>query len=390
MGPTITQYVKNNELSFAQSPFNEIDSLALSTVAYFYLEHGSMNKDIEAVWVKLPLAICGIPQEKLFGDIWLKDFPCDKFLAALLGSPRYYDVSIGYYEYSFSREPQLQFAAMSFLLPDGTIYIAYRGTDGSIEGWKEDFNLSFMESIPSHTLSVRYLEKIASLHDASLIVGGHSKGGNLAEYAAMQCKEATFYRIQAIYNHDGPGFANPPCNRFNDEDYNGKLHKTVPESSLVGMLMEQRSNYHVVKANGVSILQHATVNWVIRENSFEYVEKINAEAQLLSDSINSWMFSYEIEDRAKLIDTVYNMLVSAGFSQKGTTDYEFFTSFSNFVSEIKELDPRLRSELTEMLNQAIRVFRDNASARGADAIQRIIPDIKGETLKILPNKRPID
>ena len=307
----MVEYLFERRASFADEPLNDVDSLILSTVAYFNFEHGAIGRIVPTELVPLPVAICGISHDDLYGGIWLARMGGGEFLQALLASPRFMDLKVGYYINEVSSHFEKQFAAVTFFLPDGTAYAAFRGTDNSLAGWKEDFNLTFMKEVPSQISARTYLEDIAGTNPARLYVGGHSKGGNLAEYAALTCREQTFAKVERIFNHDGPGFAFEVSKRIDDAAYRAKLSKTVPESSVFGMLMEGRADYRVVQSTGVLFAQHASTHWVVENGDFVEVGKISPEAAILSSTMNSWAKSYEPEKRELFIDAVYDIFCAA-------------------------------------------------------------------------------
>ncbi len=311
MEHTIVEYLHKQRASLEDVPLSDVDSIILATIAYFNFENGTLARTMPTELVPLPIAICGIAHKDLFGGIWLERMGGDEFLAALLTSPRFMDLNVGYYVNEVSGHFEKQFAACTFFFPDGSAYAAFRGTDNSLAGWKEDFNLTFMEEVPSQISARTYLEDIAGTDPAHLYVGGHSKGGNLAEYAALTCREQTFAKVERVFNHDGPGFAFKASKRIDEPAYKAKLSKTVPESSVFGMLMESRADYRVVQSTGVLFAQHASTHWVVENGDFVEVGKISPEAAILSSTMNSWAKSYEPEKRELFIDAVYDIFCAA-------------------------------------------------------------------------------
>ena len=162
--------------------------------------------------------------------------------------------------------------------------------------------------MPSQIRARTYLEDIAGTNPPRLYVGGHSKGGNLAEYAALTRCNQTFEKIGRIFNHDGPGFAFLTEGRINSEEYEAKLSKTVPESSVFGMLMERRDNYRIVRSTGVLFAQHASTRWVIENGDFSDVDSISNEAAVLANTMNIWAELYEPDKREMFINAVYGIL----------------------------------------------------------------------------------
>ncbi len=363
MDHTIIDYLSKKSASFVDEPFNEVDSLVLSTVAYYRFECGVLGRTVPSDIVPLPVAICGISHVDLYGGIWLERMGGDYFLQALLASPRFMDLRVGYYVNDISSHFEKQFSAMTFFLPDDTVYIAFRGTDNSLAGWKEDFNLTFMEEVPSQVSARTYLEDISYKYSLPLLVGGHSKGGNLAEYAALTCSDQAFEKVVGVFNHDGPGFAFVPSERLETSAYDAKLFKTVPESSVFGMLMEDRGHYRVVRASGVLFTQHASTHWSVEGDSFVLLDHISPDAEIISATLNNWAKSYEPDKRELFIDAVYDIFCAANvdtlteFSEKRTSNA------LAVATAAAKLPSDMRSTLLDMI-------RDIAPIVGAEAAKK--------------------
>ena len=241
-------------------------------------------------------------------------------------------------------------------------HAAYRGTDNSLAGWKEDFNLTFMDEVPSQASARSYLEDTAAAVDVPLIVGGHSKGGNLAEYAALACRAQTFERIARIFNHDGPGFAFEPSERINASAYRDKLEKTVPGSSVFGMLMEDRGCYRVVKSSGVLFVQHATTHWVVEGDGFVTLGGISPEASIISGTLNRWSQSYGPDEREAFIDAVYGIVRAAD----ATTLADFWSNKPENILAVTgamaQLSPEMRSTLFGMVRDIAPILGSEAAS----------------------------
>ena len=223
---------------------------------------------------------------------------------------RYKDLKICFFSNEHVDNIEKQFSAVTFLLDDRNAYIAFRGTDGTLNGWKEDFNLSFKTVIPSQTTALLYLSGVLSAlpADLNIYVGGHSKGGNLAEYAVLTIDETGFDRISEVFNHDGPSFLQDPSPRIDTPAFQNKLHKTVPESSVFGLILEKRDDFHVVQSTASLIFQHNPLSWIVSGHDFLYQEKLNRSAQLFDQTLDLWLESCTPQQREQFIDTVFNLL----------------------------------------------------------------------------------
>lgn len=368
MDRTIVDYLAEQRASFADEPLNDVDSLILATIAYYHFENGALGRTVPTELVPLPVAICGIQHDDLFGGIWLARMGGDAFLAAVLTSPRFMDLQVGYYANDVSSHFEKQFAAVTFFLPDDTAYIAFRGTDNSLAGWKEDFNLTFMEEVPSQISARTYLEDIADTHVTRLFVGGHSKGGNLAEYAALTCRDQTFEKVERIFNHDGPGFAFKPSARLNTPAYNAKLSKTVPESSVFGMLMESRDCYRVVRATGVLFIQHASTHWVVEDGDFITLDGISPEAAIISGTLTNWAKLYEPDKRELFIDAVYDIFCAAHAETLAEFAENRTSNALAVAGAAAKLPADMRSTLLDMIRDIAPIVGTEAAKQAKDKL----------------------
>ena len=183
----------------------------------------------------------------------------------MAASPRFRDVLIYDHAAAFDEVRDLQFAATTYVCPGRFAYMGFRGTDTTLTGWREDFNMAYRAPVEAQALAARYLAAAGadSRLPETLLVGGHSKGGNLAEYAALTAAPEVQQRIARLYNHDGPGFK---AGLFTAADYEplaGRMTKQVPADSMVGILMESFMPVEVVQATGRGFEQHSVFRWVV-------------------------------------------------------------------------------------------------------------------------------
>jgi hypothetical protein len=215
--------------------------------------------------------------------------------------------------------PQIQFSATTFLLGDDTCFIAFRGSDDTLVAWKENFNMSFMSPVPAQVKAVEYLERAARAYpDRKIYLGGHSKGGNLAVFAATKCSDNVKGRIEAVYSNDGPGFTRKFINSAAYKSVKSKIHTLVPQSSIIGMLLEHEEDYEVVSSTQTGLYQHNALSWEVKGKAFVHLDSITEESKKIDRTLKIWLSEMGAERRRRITDTVYELLSSS--SVKTLTD----------------------------------------------------------------------
>ena len=236
----------------------------------------------------------------------------------MAASPRFRELLIYDHEAAFDEALDMQFAATTFVCPGQFTYVGYRGTDTTLTGWREDFNMAYMVPVPAQDLAVRYLEAVAADRrlPERLIVGGHSKGGNLAEYAALKASPAVQERIARLYNHDGPGFMPGTFTAADYEPLAGRMTKQVPEDSMVGILMESLMPTEVVRATGRGFEQHTVYRWVVAEGGVDFatVGALPERTERRAEALAAWLASMDGEDRERMVNALFSALKAAGIT----------------------------------------------------------------------------
>lgn len=291
------------DIPFVRDPLNCVDALIFSRLAY--LPFDGLWKPTENAKITLNMA------EKRFSN---KRKPPEllqgedgALFHALAVSNRFKDISLLDYRNSFDPVMEKQFAAITFL-PEKLVFVAFRGTDNTLTGWKEDFNMSFSETVPAQNDAVHYLEMIASKTHGPIYLGGHSKGGNLAVYAALNCQPSVRRRISAVYNNDGPGFSSNILQSTVYRQMAARIHTFVPESSIIGMLLEHEEDYVVVRSSASGIMQHNLYSWEVLGPDFIRLNNTTESSKLLNTTLKEWIKGLDKTERAKIVDTVFSVL----------------------------------------------------------------------------------
>lgn len=345
----ILDYVKRETRTFSEHPFGDVDSVILCKLAcvrYNGIVPSPYEMGVPITFGELLKAKWNI---SMTGGIFNEDKVL-QLLVAVCNSPRFSDIGIICYEENTDKDAQEQFSAVTFILPCNKAYLAFRGTDPSLVGWQEDCNMTFMDEVPSQESALRYTEAVAKLTDLPLILGGHSKGGNIAIYAAVGADEAIKNRIETIYDHDGPGFRKEVLEKFSQRDLTEilpKIRKTIPESSVVGLLLTTKANFSIVASSEKNLAQHDTFSWLIDGDDFIRVEELSKSAEIMRASMDDFLSQVSDEDKEKFIDAFFQIITAGGADMVQDFKEERFSNTLAMIGAIKDISPETRKLLVK-------------------------------------------
>ena len=311
-----------------------------------------MRRRPTQVGVRLQETLRAEAFDELF-DTW-DPASCKRLLQAMAASPRFRDVRVAGFVLDTDASDALhpkQFCAVTLGLTDELTYVAFRGTDASVAGWREDFDMSFTCPVPAQTEAAAYLADVASRVRGNLVLGGHSKGGNLAVYAAAMAAPKTQARIERVFSHDGPGFSAEFLASKGFARIQGRVEKTLPQSSIVGMLMESHEDYSVVKSTSVGIFQHDPFSWVVEGQAFVEVEGLSAGARHMDATISQWLSQTEPEERERFVDAMYGLLDGCDVTRMADIVANWQTSLPAIAHQFGEMDEDTRSLLFDVLGK---------------------------------------
>ena len=346
----IINYIEDNMKTFKQSAFNELDALVFTWLSYYHVD-----KEIY--------------KQKSFDKIYLKDFynakyfykmtydvfdipNSKKMLSLIAASPRFRDAEMFYFIENINKQIEKQFAAMTFEYEKGKYFVAYRGTDHSFVGWKEDFNMSFLKYVPAQVEAKKYLEDVIKKKPGSYIVGGHSKGGNLAMYAASFVDEKYRKNIKCIYNFDGPSLNSKLISDKRYISIKKLIKKYVPQSSVVGMCFEKTTNYKIIKSNSVGVLQHNPFTWGIDGNKLTVLKDSTFDSKAFKTGINALINTLSEEELKLFVDTLYGVVEAT----KADTAELFLKNLSKNTKIVFEAINKFNDEQKNLMGKVVKIY----------------------------------
>lgn len=353
----LMDYLKwRNDVSLRAAPFNEIDNVLLSYLAYAdfgeLLHEPKRHVGIETCFKRFceKHDLAEVRKSKRFierAPLLLEDMVC---------GARFRGTKVAHFREVFDKEKVQQFAALVFLLPDGTKYVSFRGTDLSITGWKEDFLMSFTAETEGAKEAVSYLNEVAACVEGKLILGGHSKGGNFAMYAAAFSEDAVKERILKIYNNDGPGFREEIVRTEAYREMQPKITNILPQTSIIGQLLSNEAEQHVVKSTAAGIFQHDVTTWEVTKDKFVGAE-LDAFSDFVKKALGSWLETMDDEARKSLVETVFSMIEMTEAETFAEFGENLFKNTGLIIKELGKLPKEKRSELTAALGSLAEAGR---------------------------------
>lgn len=345
----IMDYISwRGDLSFEQSQFNEVDNLILACFSYVNLD------GIPAVTKQKGIGLKKLTKEFMKLHT-MKELEADKsfirlapfMMMEMAKSVRFGKCVVRNYVNDIVTEAEQQFAAMEIVLEDGTSYVSFRGTDDTIIGWKEDFNLS-TGVVPAQKRAIEYLQKISEHTDGMLRVGGHSKGGNLAIYGSVMCKSA-HEKILEIYSNDGPGFSREFQELPETKEMMPKIIRIIPEYSIIGTLLEHEKEPVIVASSSKGLLQHDAFSWEVQGPALVRRDSLNKTALRFIEILHKWIDGMDMEQKRLLIEDLFATLQASGYENLSEVQSGGLKSLAAMVKRVEKFAPESRGMMQELL-----------------------------------------
>ena len=303
-------YLKwRGDLLVKDHPFNEVDALILSELVYIHFENIVPAVGQEGC-ITIKDAGLRYQRSKTREMLYYKDK--EDLFEELAMCPRFASMTLCNYVSTLDIEAQQQFAAMHINITPNLTFIAFRGTDSTVTGWREDFNMSYMMPVPAQQSAVEYVNQTAKGMFKKYWIGGHSKGGNLAIYSGTFCNPRIQKKIVRINSFDGPGFNRKMIDDTAYRLIEDKIAAYVPESSIVGMLMEHEEDYKVVQSTEFGLLQHEGFSWLVERDVFVLANDVGEFSKSFSVTLKNWLAGMSTEQRKGVVDAFFDVFVQAG------------------------------------------------------------------------------
>ncbi len=355
----IVSYIKRQqENTFQEELFNEVDALVLSQFIYLKLDGlvPTMSEKKESIYL-YELAN-NLDYEKVFADERYRKDNVELF-EAMVESKRFRRMRMNYFSDITSVLAETQFSALTVFLENGPTVVIYRGTDETVVGWKEDFNMCFKEPVTGQSLSALYLQQVSELFEENFIVSGHSKGGNFAVYASMNVENKVQDRIEKVYSFDSPGFRPEILESVDFNKIKDRIIKYLPHSSIFGVLLQSKENYQIVECFSIGVLQHNPYNWQVNGNEFKKLDKLDRGSVFLNETFNEWLYGLSDEELHAYSEIWYQIMQEANITTLLEFTKEPGKTLNSLIDAIRETDDKTKEMAKELARGLIEVAREN-------------------------------
>ncbi len=372
------------DVPFSVSPFNEVDGLVLSELIYADFS-GCVAEDGE----KVPLSEVRnrfwqrhTKEEIMADDSYTKMAPF--LMDDMTDGARFQDTKVSWFYDVVDTVADIQLAVATFWLPDGTAFVAFRGTDSTIVGWKEDFLLSYLPETEGQRRSARYMDAHFADLDTPLRVGGHSKGGNLAVFAAVSACPAVRDKIKAVYCNDGPGFLDAFTQSEAYREMLPRIICIVPEESMIGTLLSNEAYQHVVKSNGVSIIQHDGFTWQVLGPRFVEAEKRSEASYLTETTLRQWLQGLKEQDRRLFVGTLFGLLEATGKETITQIKQDVVGSLTNMKKMMDGMPREDRDAVWALIVKLMKTGGENVLQEAKKGLNAVLESIAAREKDKLP------
>jgi hypothetical protein len=380
---TIIDYLDwRGDLSFNQDPLNEVDNLIFSVLSYsdFSGVVPGLDKPGSVTLQEAADRIGPAPHEVTTNLTRSFFAALPLLLEKCAQTERFANLQLSHYIDRIEFAKAEQFSAVVFSLDEQLHFIAFSGTDDTLAGWKEDLEMSFREAVPAQRDATRYAQAVIANLSGNFYLGGHSKGGNLAVYAAAHLTPEEQQRIIAVYNNDGPGFL---ANIIEKEGYQRIIHKVttfIPQSSVAGILLEHEEKFQIIRSNETGLMQHNAFSWEVLGKHFVYEQELSKSSLVLSQAIRAWLNNISLEERSQFVEALFKVIDATGAKtlselseDKLATARAMITTFTQMEEETQNV---LKKVLESFFAEGQKILRSSLGEGVESFMQKTLKRIK--------------
>lgn len=389
---SLTDYlVWRGDITFDEVPLNVVDALLLSQLSYLNLQGiiGKNERKEECTLAQASKRFWQLHTEEEFKEcLSFAVRSAGALLREMAKTKRFGDLPLRNYVNRNDLAIEEQFTALEIVLSRKESFISFGGTDDTLIGWKEDFNMCFLSPIPAQLDAKSYLEDILLGSTKKVYIGGHSKGGNLAVYSAVKCKKLFCRGILRVFNFDGPGFNREFIESERYQNMKERIETWVPESSVVGMLLEHEEDYQVVKSSQSGFMQHDATSWEVLGAGFIKLPAVKQSSRRLAAGVKEWMSGLSPEELEQFGERVYEVLTATDAKTLADLNKDRWKSITTIIQSINAMDKKTKEMLFALVKAMVSANRKKESSKKSEPTEAKMPESKGRVRMVGRKKLP--
>ncbi len=368
------------DLSFTQAPFGDLDALALSAVCYLDCGNAASTDSgltLSELAAKVPL----LPS-------YNKSYEKNRvlLLRAMAGTARFGGIRLSRFVNIVDAAHGIQFSALTCDVGQTGRVVCFRGTDATLVGWRENFVMAYECPVPAQRAACFYLERVAAGTDAPLILLGHSKGGNLAVYAAVCADPALQGRIRNVWSFDSPGLTEEVLDSPGYRRILPRIRAFIPQSSVIGLLMGSHPDPVIVQSNAVGLQQHDVFTWLIAPpGGFETAEETTFSSQVIDRSLHDWLKTATPGQRRTFVDAVFSVMESTGAATTAEMKASVLTRLPAMLQTANSFDAETRNMLLRLAGRFVTLATANAVDVGTNSL---LSQTTASVVRLIQGGRP--
>ncbi len=355
---SIQDYLKYyKDYDFNEEPFNDVDNVLLSLISYVNLSKIFKNKTHVTIKEASDLFWSSTTEKEVNEEIRAVR-KASYLIREMAKTKRFKNLKL--YNYQYIVDSETQFGAVTIDLLNNMIYVSYRGTDNYVVGWKEDFQMSYIFPVKAQRLAIKYMNSTFKFRNHKIIVGGHSKGGNLALVASMYCKHYIKKRITKVYSNDGLGLRQK---EFNSSEYKKiipKFKHIIPRNSLVGILLNHDDKYYITDSSARGLLQHDATTWRCYGSHFIKADLTKATKKR-ETSLYKWLDNYDDVHKEKIVESFFSIFAINNITDLKELKISNFLQIIKSISNLRNVDAQTRKIIIDTIKDLYSQFRNSKS-----------------------------
>lgn len=355
--PNLIDYLeKVKELTFDQEPLNLLDKVCINEIGYLTYEKWLTASELQKT-INLHDYVEGKDLNLDYSFMVTKERV--KLAEAMVRSRRFDGLNLSNYRSVLDKEVEKQFAAMIFSLPELDYHqLVFRGTDDSVIGWKEDFQLTYSREISAHRSALSFLSEYLPNLSGHITVSGHSKGGNLALYSAVQSSPALREQIAELLLLDSPGLMKSLLEKPSYQELKAKMTVIRPQDSVVGVMLYWDMPAQLVAAEGIGFAQHNALTWEVdlATNDFVHEEQPTELSQRLEETFQKWIETLPNQQLKQVFDLFFDTILDSGIESLDDIGIKTLPKLGQLLQEFGNLTNQQKKVLQDGFKQLLWIF----------------------------------